>query len=172
MFVLHCGFILICRFKKSALFGLVPELTPVYRHVLHSYRTKNQNSTFGDYYHTDSISNAVHPRGFQGYNSGVVLLHLSNIRKSQIYKEILSNGTVNILTNKYNFKGHLGDQDFYTLIGFEYPTLIQTLNCGFNRQLCTWWRDHGYSDVFQNYFKCDHEIVVLHGNCNTKIPTK
>lgn len=68
------------------------------------------------------------------------------------------------------FRGHLGDQDFYTLVGYEHPHLIQTLNCGFNRQLCTWWRDHGYSSIFADYFKCNHDVVVLHGNCNTRIP--
>lgn len=110
-----------------------------------------------------------HPRGFQGYNSGVVLLNLNAIRKSVEYSRILQKDTVQSLTNKYKFRGHLGDQDFYTLMGFEYPHLIQTLHCGFNRQLCVWWKDHGYKDVFDKYFQCNHSIVILHGNCNTKI---
>lgn len=111
-----------------------------------------------------------HPRGFQGYNSGVVLFNLDAIRNSQEYSRILQNDTVQSLTTKYKFRGHLGDQDFYTLMGFEYSHLIQTLHCGFNRQLCIWWKDHGYNDVFDKYFKCNHSIVILHGNCNTKIP--
>lgn len=73
------------------------------------------------------------------------------------------------MTKEFGFKGHLGDQDFYTLVGFVRPDLIQTLNCGFNRQLCTWWRDHGYGDVFKDYFKCKHKVVVVHGNCNTNM---
>lgn len=157
------------RFKETALFGLAPELTPVYRHVLHAYRSKH-NTTFGDYYHSRNFSVNEHPRGFQGYNSGVVLMNLNRIRKSKKYQEILKETAVNNLTDKYRFKGHLSDQDFYTLIGFEYPELIQTLNCGFNRQLCLWWKNHGYNDVFDKYFRCKHKIIVLHGNCNTRIP--
>ncbi|XP_044268502.1 xyloside xylosyltransferase 1 isoform X1 [Tribolium madens] len=158
------------KFKPSALYGLAPELTPVYRHVLQSYKVK-KNSTFGEYYHSTAISrNMQHPRGFQGYNSGVVLINLDAIRKSKEYSKIIRNETVQYLTSKYKFRGHLGDQDFYTLMGFEYPDLIQTINCGFNRQLCVWWREHGYRDVFDFYFKCQHPTVILHGNCNTKIP--
>ncbi|RZC40885.1 xyloside xylosyltransferase 1 [Asbolus verrucosus] len=158
------------RFKSTALYGLAPELTPVYRHILQGYKMKH-NSTFGEYYHPKNITKTMpHPRGFQGYNSGVVLINLSAIRKSEEYSVILRTKSVQSLTSKYKFRGHLGDQDFYTLMGFEYPHLIQTLNCGFNRQLCVWWRDHGYRDVFDHYFKCKHPVVILHGNCNTKIP--
>ncbi|KAK5646438.1 hypothetical protein RI129_004902 [Pyrocoelia pectoralis] len=156
-------------FKSDALFGLAPELTPVYRHVLHKYRLST-NTTFGSYYNSTSIiSHLPHPNGFQGYNSGVVLLNLRRIRESKVYSKVLSKSVVDYLVQKYMFKGHLGDQDFYTLLGYEYPNLIQTLECGFNRQLCTWWKYHGYSDVFDKYFKCKHPIIVLHGNCNTKI---
>ncbi|VEN38612.1 unnamed protein product [Callosobruchus maculatus] len=157
-------------FKPTALFGLAPELTPVYRHILHMYKAKH-NTTFGDYYNTDApTSNSIHPKGFQGYNSGVVLINLKAQRNSTEFPMIITNETVYRMTSKYRFRGHLGDQDFYTLVGYEYPHLIQTLNCGFNRQLCTWWRDHGYIKIFDKYFKCQHETVVLHGNCNTKIP--
>ncbi|KAK7085267.1 Xyloside xylosyltransferase 1, partial [Halocaridina rubra] len=46
-------------------------------------------------------------------------------------------------TSLYSFQGHLGDQDLYTLIAFDYPELFYTLPCGWNRQLCEWWRNHG-----------------------------
>lgn len=147
-----------------------PELTPVYKHVLQKYKFR-RNSTFGEYYHSNNITNeGMHVRGFQGYNSGVVLINLSVIRNSTEYLRVIRNETVQYLTAKYKFKGHLADQDFFTLVGFEYPHLIQTIHCGFNRQLCVWWRDHGYGDVFNNYFKCQHPVVILHGNCNTRIP--
>lgn len=134
------------------------------------YRAKH-NTTFGDYYHPQYSRNVpFHPHGYQGYNSGVILFNLSAIRESKLYPNLLKNDTVNKLVRKYTFRGHLGDQDFYTLIGYEYPSLIRTLSCGFNRQLCTWWRDHGYKDVFNYYFNCTHSVVVLHGNCNSKIP--
>ena len=44
------------------------------------------------------------------------------------------------------------------------------LDCTWNRQLCTWWRDHGYSDVFDAYFRCEGHVKIYHGNCNTPIP--
>ena len=67
-------------------------------------------------------------------------------------------------------QGHLGDQDFYTLLGMERPELIHKIDCGWNRQLCTWWKDRGYADVFENYSKCKSETKLWHGNCNTPIP--
>lgn len=159
----------IFSFKESELFGLAPEQSPVYRHVLYMYRAKH-NTTFGDYYHENfTINTTHHPKGFQGYNSGVILFNLNAIRKSKIFPQLLTNTTVTSLTEKYMFRGHLGDQDFYTLIGYEYPDLVHSLSCGFNRQLCVWWRDHGYKDVFNYYFKCKSHIVVLHGNCNSRI---
>ncbi|KAG5890576.1 hypothetical protein JTB14_012704 [Gonioctena quinquepunctata] len=80
---------------------------------------------------------------------------------------------IGLLFNEFDtFRGHLGDQDFYTLVGNEYPHLIQTLNCKFNRQLCTWWRDHGYSNIFEHYFKCNHDIVVLHGIKKNEVTCK
>lgn len=142
----------------------------MYRHVLYTYRSKH-NTTFGDYHHSNFTKNTTHhPNGFQGYNSGVILLNLSAMRKSNKYAEMLTNTTVVNLTKKYAFRGHLGDQDFYTIIGYEHPELIHTMSCGFNRQLCVWWRENGYKDVFDYYFKCEDPIVILHGNCNSKIP--
>ncbi|GJQ78856.1 hypothetical protein Trydic_g8648 [Trypoxylus dichotomus] len=54
----------------DALFGLAPELTPVYRHVLYNYKLQH-NTSLGDYYHDYNITMGAHPRGFQGYNSGI-----------------------------------------------------------------------------------------------------
>jgi len=67
-------------------------------------------------------------------------------------------------------QGHLGDQDFYTLLGMERPELIHMVDCGWNRQLCTWWRDRGYADIFANYSECHSKTKLWHGNCNTPIP--
>lgn len=142
----------------------------MYRHVLYSYRSR-KNTSFGDYIHEEPIATTGnHPFGFPGYNSGVVLFNLSAIRKSTRYSHIISKENVERLTYKYKFRGHLGDQDYYTLLGYEYPELFQTLPCNFNRQLCVWWRNHGYKDLFGNYSQCKSETIVYHGNCNTPIP--
>lgn len=87
-------------FKSNALFGLAPELTPVYRHILHTYKTKH-NTTFGEFYHKDSLTNSSHPKGFQGYNSGVVLINFDAQRKSKDFPLIIKNETVYNLTSKY-----------------------------------------------------------------------
>lgn len=87
-------------FKPTAVFGLAPELTPVYRHILHMYKAKH-NTTFGEFYHKDNISNSVHPKGFQGYNSGVVLINFKAQRHSKDFPIIIKNETVYNLTTKY-----------------------------------------------------------------------
>ncbi|XP_011641541.1 xyloside xylosyltransferase 1 [Pogonomyrmex barbatus] len=149
------------NFGKEALFGLAPELTPVYRHVLYLYRNKHPKTIFGEPWHKG---------GYPGYNSGMVLFNLERLRKSHIYNKIINKDSVDAMTKKYHFKGHLGDQDFYTLLGMERPELIHMVDCGWNRQLCTWWRDRGYADVFANYSECNSETKLWHGNCNTPIP--
>ncbi|KAM7342600.1 xyloside xylosyltransferase [Cochliomyia hominivorax] len=180
------------RFSPDHLYGLAPELTPVYRHILYRYRANYPNTDFGSpfYMSASEIHNMVSDEsqhsphklrkserhggairhGYPGLNSGVVLLHLKRIRKSHIYHQQLHDSEVRKLTSKYMFKGHLGDQDFFTLLGYEFPNLIYRLDCVWNRQLCTWWKDHGYSDVFDKYFTCKGRIKMYHGNCNARVP--
>lgn len=178
------------RFSPDHLYGLAPELTPVYRHILYRYRANYPNTDFGSPFYmspsemhnmvSDESQHSPHKlrkpdrhslkHGYPGLNSGVVLLHLKRIRKSQIYHQQLHDTEVRRLTSKYMFKGHLGDQDFFTLLGYEFPNLIYRLDCVWNRQLCTWWKDHGYSDVFDKYFTCKGRIKMYHGNCNARVP--
>ncbi|XP_063222681.1 xyloside xylosyltransferase 1 isoform X4 [Bacillus rossius redtenbacheri] len=149
-------------FNNTTLFGVAPELTPVYRHVLYVYRSKHKNTRFGEPFSKG---------GFPGINSGVMLLHLDHMRNSQKYNELLKPASVDELAAKYHFQGHLGDQDFYTLLAMEHPEMIHLLPCGWNRQLCTWWRDHGYQEVFTAFFRCADTVRLYHGNCNTPMPT-
>lgn len=161
------------HFDEEHLFGLAPELTPVYRHTLYKYRAKNPLTLLGTPYypHAGSFSSYRRPRhGYPGLNSGVVLMDFERMRSSKFYAENLEREQVERLVEKYHFRGHLGDQDFYTLLGFEFPSLVYRLDCAYNRQLCTWWKDHGYSDVFDTFFHCEGRIRVYHGNCNTRIP--
>lgn len=192
------------RFAPDHLFGLAPELTPVYRHILYRYRANYPNTDFGspfylspssqtaannDNLHNNNmvseesslvLHNSHHSlrkldrhsskHGYPGLNSGVVLLHLQRIRNSRLYHHQLQDAEVRKLTSKYMFKGHLGDQDFFTLLGYEFPNLIYRLDCVWNRQLCTWWKDHGYSEVFEKYFTCKGRIKMYHGNCNARVP--
>ncbi|XP_010790550.1 fascin [Notothenia coriiceps] len=129
-------------------------------HTFWQYRKENPRTRVGD----------PSPEGLPGFNSGVMLLDLGAMRESALYNQLLKPSNVAKLADQYRFRGHLGDQDFFTMIGMEHPELFYPLACGWNRQLCTWWRDHGYGDVFQMYYRCEGLVYIYHGNCNSPIP--
>lgn len=130
------------------------------RHTFWQYRKENPQTRVGE----------PPPDGLPGFNSGVMLLDLGAMRSSALYNKLLEPSNVAKLADQYRFRGHLGDQDFFTMIGMEHPELFYSLACGWNRQLCTWWRDRGYGDIFQLYYRCDGPVYIYHGNCNTPIP--
>lgn len=130
------------------------------RHTFWQYRKEKPRTRVGE----------PPPDGLPGFNSGVMLLDLGAMRSSALYNKLLEPSNVAKLADQYRFRGHLGDQDFFTMIGMEHPELFYSLACGWNRQLCTWWRDHGYGDIFQLYYRCDGPVYIYHGNCNTPIP--
>lgn len=148
------------QFSPGVVIGIAREMQPVYRHTFWQYRKENPKTRVGE----------PAPEGLPGFNSGVMLLDLSAMRASALYNQLLEPSNVAKLADQYRFRGHLGDQDFFTMIGMEHPELFYSLACGWNRQLCTWWRDHGYGDVFQLYYRCDGPIYIYHGNCNSPIP--
>lgn len=148
-------------FNNQQLMGLAPELSPVYRHILYLYRNKHKTTLLGE----------PKGRGFPGFNSGIVMMKLDRLRQSELFRTLMTNSTVlDNLASKYSFKGHLGDQDFYTLIGMEFPELFYLLPCNWNRQLCQWWKSKGYDDVFDQFYECKGIISLYHGNCNSQIP--
>ncbi|KAK6320468.1 hypothetical protein J4Q44_G00095750 [Coregonus suidteri] len=148
------------RFPPGAVIGIAREMQPVYRHTFWQYRKENPQSRVGE----------PPPDGLPGFNSGVMLLDLEAMRTSALYNQLLEPRNVAQLADQYRFRGHLGDQDFFSMIGMEHPGLFHQLACGWNRQLCTWWREHGYGDVFQLYYRCEGPVYIYHGNCNTPIP--
>ncbi|KAK3097344.1 hypothetical protein FSP39_008812 [Pinctada imbricata] len=148
------------EFTSSNVIGIARENQPVYRHTFSLYRSKHPGTRVGE----------PPPNGLSGFNSGVLLLHLDHMRKSELYNSVINPDAVRSLTQKYNFKGHLGDQDLFTLLSMEHEELFYFLPCGWNRQLCRWWEDKGYNDVFSSYFECQGHISIYHGNCNTPIP--
>ncbi|KAK3864810.1 hypothetical protein Pcinc_029526 [Petrolisthes cinctipes] len=166
------------RFSPTNVMGMALEQTPSYRHMLSVYRKAHPNTTLGGPpTFSNSLSNAgdardtlVHRHGFPGYNSGVVLMDIKKLRESKIIASYMSHSKLTNLTQHYNFHGQLGDQDLYTLIAFDYPDVFYTLPCSWNRQLCVWWRDHGYKKIFNEYWTCNEELKIIHGNCKTQIP--
>ncbi|XP_050521677.1 xyloside xylosyltransferase 1 isoform X2 [Daktulosphaira vitifoliae] len=150
------------NFTDSEIFGLGPELSPVYHHILWKWQYfKSQKH---------KLKNKVN---IQGLNSGVILLFLERMRNNSsiIYNRLISPEWISHAVQKYFFKGHLGDQDWYSLVSFEYPKLIHRLSCGWNRQLCTWWKHHGYAETFNSFANCNEKIHLYHGNCDTPIPS-
>ena len=148
------------QFSPSNVMGIAYENQPVYRHVLSVYRQSHPDTRAGD----------PAPKGNPGFNSGVLLMDLDRMRKSERYNTLLDSDIVEKLAQKYSYKGHLGDQDFYTLVSLENEDLFYVLPCTWNRQLCQWWRDKGYENVFDSYFNCQGKINIYHGNCNTPFP--
>lgn len=149
------------RFSPTNVMGMSLEQSPVYLHLLSLYRRSNPKTSLGS---------PPGQGGFPGYNSGIVLVDIERLRNSKIISRYLSRSTLTEKTKQYSFQGHLGDQDLYTLIAFDHPELFYTLPCGWNRQLCEWWRGHGYQTVFDQYFNCTGELKIIHGNCKTEIP--
>ncbi|XP_067941991.1 xyloside xylosyltransferase 1-like isoform X2 [Watersipora subatra] len=148
------------EFTDENIIGIARENQPVYRHTFNQFRTLNPGTRVGE----------PPPDGLTGFNSGVLLLNLAAMRESALYNSLINEATLLTLAEKYIFKGHLGDQDFFTLISMEHEEMFYILPCGWNKQLCTWWQSHGYAAVFDLYFNCAGKVHIYHGNCNTWIP--
>ncbi|XP_071476898.1 xyloside xylosyltransferase 1-like [Diadema antillarum] len=148
------------RFQGDNIIGIAHEQQPVYRHIFSLYRSQNRGTLVG----------APPPDGLTGFNSGVLLLNLDKMRASKHLKQFLTPDVIVSVRDKYHFRGHLGDQDFYTLVSMEKEDLFYVLPCSWNKQLCQWWKNKGYDDVWDQYFECKGKIHIYHGNCNTPIP--
>uniref|UniRef100_A0A2P2I9L9 Xyloside xylosyltransferase 1-like n=1 Tax=Hirondellea gigas TaxID=1518452 RepID=A0A2P2I9L9_9CRUS len=149
------------KFQPHHVIGMSQELAPTYRHVLSAYRINHPTTTLGS---------PPDEGGFPGYNSGVMLVNIPALNSSTIIASYLERKLLEERCNYYSFRGNLGDQDLYTLIAFDHPYLFYTLPCTWNRQLCQWWRNRGYSLVFDHYFNCPGKVSLYHGNCKSTIP--
>ncbi|EHA97851.1 hypothetical protein GW7_00085, partial [Heterocephalus glaber] len=150
------------NFLPSAIIGIAREMQPVYRGMVWwEFRVATPTAVMGC--HSPKV-------GIPPFLVSFSLCFLSCPVRSPLYGRLLEPVQVQQLASKYHFRGHLGDQDFFTMISMEHPELFHVLDCTWNRQLCTWWRDHGYSDVFEAYFHCEGHVKIYHGNCNTPIP--
>ncbi|XP_030842708.1 xyloside xylosyltransferase 1-like [Strongylocentrotus purpuratus] len=148
------------HFQGDNIMGVVHEQQPVYRHIFSLYRSQNPGTRVGN----------PPPDGLTGFNSGVLLLDLDRMLQSVHFEDYMRPEKVVELRDKFHFKGHLGDQDFYTLVSMEMEDLFYNLPCSWNKQLCSWWKDKGYADVWDQYYVCKEKINIYHGNCNTPIP--
>ena len=113
--------------------------------VLKQYRQQNQDTMLGE------------PGRFQGFNTGVVLYNLQRMRENDKYNQYVDNvdGVLDTLAEKYTFRSHLGDQCFFTLLGFEHPDWFNVLPCSFNYQLDTSLAVQlAFRSIFDNYHNC------------------
>lgn len=110
----------------------------------------------------------------QGFNTGVVLYHLENMRQSSLYNKFVNpeNGFIATreLAQKYSFSSHLGDQCFFTLLGMEFPHLFYDLPCEYNYQLDVSFARKEFRDIFNSYHNCSAEPKIYHGNGGAEIP--
>ncbi|CAN7938161.1 unnamed protein product [Ixodes hexagonus] len=147
-------------FPEAAVVGMAHELSPAYLYLFREYRRR----------HPETKCGSPSPRGNQGFNSGVLLIDLHRMATSAVFRNLSSREGVGYLTSKYMFRGHFGDQDFYTVLSCERPELVHVLPCTWNRQLCLWLKYHGYARVFDDYYRCDGRVDIQHANCNSSMP--
>ena len=71
----------------------------------------------------------------------MVLYNLARMRESPEYNRLLSSEEVRRVMYKYGYAVSLGDQDWFTNIGFEAPQMFYRLPCQFNAQMSVqYWR--------------------------------
>jgi len=147
------------NFKDSTIFGLAYVQIPTYKVGFKEYRKNHPGTKIGD----------PPPNGVTGYNGGLSMLHLSNIRKSKHYKQILLNNEMKQYAVKYQFRGTRAEQDFFVLLDVEHhDELFYVVPCQWNRQLCI---QYTRSVDYEKYRDCPEPIHAYHGNCNAKMPT-
>lgn len=95
--------VLFSSFTDTQLFGLAPEMSPVYHHILWKWRNYK-----GDKYKTQKHVN------FNGLNSGVIMSYLERIRKSTEYNRLISPEWISSVVQKYLFK--VSKSNIYTLL--------------------------------------------------------
>jgi hypothetical protein len=76
------------------------------------------------------------PNGITGFNSGVLLLNLDKMRKSDVYNSLIKPKVVKDLTEKFTFKGHLGDQDFSNSLNNSFMSLLNFRSASIMMILC------------------------------------
>ena len=154
-------------FDSSQFWGVTFEQSPYYAKALRKFRVSNRNTVFGGY---------TKNGGIPGLNTGVLLVDIGKLVKDRFVQDnYLTEKYYSYLINRFEAQGELvlGDQDYLSLLYFEHPELFHVLGCGWNRQLCKYFKkDLEFGKEFDLYFECKENINILHGNCNTTIPSE
>jgi len=108
--------------EPSEVIGCGVTQTPFYFTFFEHYRKIEPDTKIGK------------PGRFQGLNTGVLLLRLDRMRDSELYEASRQVERVREMRKKYQMSGAVGDQDWLTLVSFEYPELIHILGCEYNKE--------------------------------------
>ena len=136
------------------LLGVGLDMSPHYRKFLASYLTDHPDSQVGS------------PGRLQGFNTGVVLYRLDNMRTSQTYENYMQVEEVERLITSYKFNLTLGDQDWFTELGWDRPDLFYILPCHFNAQTSIQYLRPPWEESFDSYHYCDakEKLKIVHRN--------
>ena len=151
------------NFNDTTIFGLALVQNPIYRIGIAKYRKEHPGTKIGD----------PPPDGVTGYNGGLSMLHLSNMRRSTLYKKILFKKEMKSYAEKYQFRGTRAEQDFFVLLDAEHhEELFYAVPCQWNRQFCRPKNTAIRNQVdYDLYHSCIKPFHAYHGNCKVDIPT-
>ena len=102
----------------------------------------------------------------QGFNTGVVLYNLAEMRRSALYNSYLTPAMVTMLERKYMYGYTLAEQDWFTSLYYSHPGLFHVLPCRFNRQTSIQYLRPPVEEYFELFHGCEpkSENVITHTN--------
>ena len=109
------------QFSPTEVIGCGVTQTPFYIKYFQDYKLSHpgRESLLVLYFTTirelHSDTHIGGPGRYQGLNTGVLLLDLQKMRNSPLYINTTSPDVITMLSDKYMFRGSVGDQDWLTL---------------------------------------------------------
>ena len=105
----------------------------------------------------------------QGFNGGVQVLDLKGQRESALYTEFLSGFSFSLPEYwRFHQRLDLGDQTLYSILNETHPEAVAELRCGWNFNLCQYFRTFGNPAVpwgpEASLAGCSGNVTVVHGN--------
>ena len=148
------------KMSPDQVMGVGLELTPHYRKFL------------GKQYldlHPDTDLGLPGPK--QGLNTGVVLFRLDKMRSSDLFTDNVEAEAADQLIKRFMFNMTVGDQDWFTDLCWQHPSLFYILPCQFNTQTSLQYLRPPWEHQFDSYHHCDEKknIKIVHRNgCGPK----
>mmetsp|Transcript_12858 Transcript_12858/g.40576 ORF Transcript_12858/g.40576 Transcript_12858/m.40576 type:complete len:425 (+) Transcript_12858:51-1325(+) len=152
-------------FSESTLMGLTMEQQPTYRNCF--------SAKAFDAVDEHSRGYPFGKSGFPGFNGGLQLQNLNQIRRSACYNAILDDPRLLAAVRPHNPSCalstfmDLGDQDLLSIVANQYPHWFRILPCTWNWQACRFWQNYYGLGYFERQpFDCPATPSIFHGNCN------